>query len=270
MNQPSAAPAMLQHPGWLKSGTIAHGMTRRVAGMGKADGNVGLGSPRDRDDAWAMRQAWCASAGIDPTRLVTLGQVHGSGVIRVGRADAGRGATPDSEQIGFGDALITDEPGVALMTLHADCLPILLWDPIRSAIGAVHAGWRGTVAGIAAATVRDMQSAFGCRPADMHAFLGPANGPCCYEVGQDVVDAWHDAGGERLAIDVRGGKTYFDVPGANLSQLMLAGLEASHIYLPDICTQCSSDDWFSHRAQGAFTGRFGAIIMLREADGGKS
>jgi len=110
---------------------IAHGLTGRIPGMGRADGNVGYGPPRDKEDAWEMRQAWASVVGVDPARLATAGQIHGNAVLRVHSDDAGVGARPDSGLVGLGDALISNEAGPVLFSLHADCLPLLLVDPER-------------------------------------------------------------------------------------------------------------------------------------------
>lgn len=246
--------------------TVRHGLTYRVPGMGKADGNVGLGSPRDKEDAWAMREAWCTSIGVDPERIVTMGQVHGNDVIRVRSADAGRGARPFSEHVGFADALITDDPDVVLMTLHADCQPILLIDPDRPAIAAVHAGWRGTVADVGGAAVRAMVDAFDSRPDQLVVFLGPAIGPCCNEVGDEVIEAWHAQAGAMAgaggAVHRPGPKAHFDGPRANALLLRRAGVQPDRIETSGICTKCQKDSWFSHRGHGPGAGREGALISI--------
>ena len=173
---------------------VAHGVTRRVEGLGRADGNIGFSPPRDRDDAWAMRRHWCAALDLVPEHLVTLGQIHGRDIRIATKAHAGYGARPGSTQIGFGDALVTNQIGPVLMTLHADCQPVLVVDPGAGrrgpAVGVAHAGWRGTVADIVGAMLAVMTNAFGTRANDVHVVLGPAIGRCCYDVGEDVVEAW--------------------------------------------------------------------------------
>jgi YfiH family protein len=243
---------------------VVHGLTRRHAGMGRADGNIGYSPPRDRDDAWVMRRRWCEAIGVEADQLVTLSQIHGAKVLRVGASDAGRGARPGSGQPGQGDALITDEPGVALMTLHADCLPILVVDPDRPAVAAIHAGWRGTVGDIAGAAVRAMHDAYGSRPDRMLAFLGPGASGCCYRVGDDVLAAWEgQAGGQaETALHALDGQPTFDLAAANAWLLRRARLVPDRIEVSGICTRCDGDDWFSHRGQGADTGRFAAIIAI--------
>jgi YfiH family protein len=243
---------------------VVHGLTSRVLGLGLADGNVGLGAPRDPNDAWRMRQLWCEAVGLDANTLVTVRQVHGSTVIKAKAPDAGRGAAPGSEPLATGDALITAEPGVALMTLHADCMPILLCDPVAPAVAVVHAGWRGTVAGIAEQTVERLRVVFGVDPGRTIAYLGPANRDCCYDVGDDVVAAWlvYDPSDSAMCLRQIGTKWRFDVEAANRWALLRAGLQPDNIESSEICTQCAEAHWFSHRAQGPRTGRFGAIIGL--------
>jgi YfiH family protein len=236
--------------------------------MGRADGNLGFSRPRNRDDAWVMRQRWCAAAGLDAGRLVTLGQVHGAEVHLATAAHAGRGATPGSRQIGLGDALVTDEPGPVLMTLHADCQAILLVDPGRGrrgpAVAVVHAGWRGTVADVVGKTIATMTAAYGTRAGDLHVFLGPAIGGCCYDVGDEVVASWRARAGseaDEALVEVDQRHT-FSLTRANSLLLERAGVRPEHVEASQICTCCDGDNWFSHRGQGPDTGRFGALIAL--------
>ncbi|HEU0165299.1 MAG TPA: peptidoglycan editing factor PgeF, partial [Thermomicrobiales bacterium] len=251
-----------------------HGLTHRVPGMGKAHGNIGYSGDRDREDAWEMRGLWAEAIGFDIERMVNVGQVHGNEVIRAYADDAGRGARPDSPVIGRADSLITDAPGIVLSTMGADCLPILLVDPKRPAIAAVHAGWRGTVANVAGNTVRAMQREFGTDPAELIAYLGPAIGVCCNEVGDEVIDAWreqaHDIGPlVELAMIRPRVKQHFDVPRANSLLLQRAGLRPEHMEISQICTKCSTDSWFSHRGHGPTAGRQAAFIGI-DAVGSKA
>lgn len=247
---------------------IVHGLTYRVPGLGKADGNVGYSGDRDRDDAWEMRQVWAQATGFDGRRIVNVGQEHGIRVIQAFGDDAGQGARPDSEVIGIADALITDSPGTYLSTFHADCQPILLVDPARPAVAAVHAGWRGTVADVAGSAVRAMREAFGSEPAELRAFLGPAIGVCCNEVGDEVIAAWREQAADlgalvELAITRPGIKHHFDVPRANSLLLQRAGLHVDYIDISPICTKDSLDSWFSHRGHGPDAGRQAAFIGIR-------
>lgn len=245
---------------------VVHGVTGRVPGLGRADGNLGYSAPRDTADAWEMRRRWSAAVGVDPERIATAGQVHGADVLRVGPGDAGVGARPGSGRIGLADALLTDRPGVALLSLHADCLPILLADRRRGVVGAVHAGWRGTVANVVGAAILEMRSAYGSQPENILAYLGPAIGPCCYEVGPEVAAAWEDRSGAGAgnALAPIGGRWTFDLRAANAMLLGRAGLRPEQVERSLACTRCDGEAWFSHRGQGATTGRFGAIIALTD------
>lgn len=246
---------------------VVHGITRRRAGLGAAHGNLSYSGTRDAEDAWHLRRLWSAAIGIDPDRIVTAGQVHGNGVLRIAAEQAGIGARPGSGLAGIADALITNEPGVVLLSMHADCLPILLVDPVSPAIGVVHAGWRGTVANVAGATVTALTKEFGTDPGQVLAYLGPAIAPECYEVGDEVAAAWTDLVGHehrQIGLHPLGARWQFDLAGANAFLLRAAGLRPEQIEQSGICTRCGGEDWFSHRGQGPLTGRFGAMIALGE------
>jgi len=244
---------------------VAHGVTCRVIGLGHAEGNIGYSPPRNIDDAWSMRQRWCEAIGLDAATLVTVHQVHGADVVVALREDAGRGGLPGSRALAQADAIISNEPGVALMTLHADCLALFICDPAIPAIAAIHAGWRGTIAGVTTRTIEAMESSFGARSDRMIAYVGATNRACCFEVGDEVIDGWQmvDPTDQAGAISRPGPRAHFDVAAANYWQLVQAGLRLDTIELSGMCTSCSGDEWFSHRAQGPRTGRFGAIIGLR-------
>jgi len=161
---------------------VRHGATGRLPGL-PGEGNVGFGPPRDRSLASLWRRRWADAIGVDHDRLTAARQVHGVAVLRVEAAGAGRGATPGSEPIGTADALMTDVPGVPLLSLHADCQPIFFADPVRRVVAVAHAGWRGAVADVAGRTVLALADAYGSDPADLVVALGPAIGGELYEVG---------------------------------------------------------------------------------------
>ena len=265
---PPAPPLVLPWQSELLSTipVVAHGLTRRVGGLGRADGNIGFSAPRDREDAWVMRQRWCAALSLVPEHLVTLGQTHGRDVHIATRAHAGYGARPGSAQIGLGDSLVTNQPGPVLLTLHADCQPVLLVDPGARrrgpAVGVAHAGWRGTVADIVGAMLAVMAAAFGTRAGDVHVVLGPAIGRCCYDVGEEVVNAWRETAGADADEALQTDGFRFSLTAANALLLERAGVRAANIESSAICTKCHGAHWFSHRGQGAQTGRFGAMISI--------
>lgn len=162
------------------------------------------------------------------------------------------------------DALVMDAGGTTLMLRFADCVPILLYDPIRRAIGLAHAGWRGTIEKISQKTVLTMMEACGSRPGDIIAGVGPSIGPCCYKVGEDVIgfvrgafDNW-----QTLLHQRRDGSFHFDLWEANRAQLAQVGIR--EIEVAALCTACRSDEFFSHRAEGGVTGRFAAVLGLKD------
>lgn len=255
---------------------VAHGAFTRLGGFSRApfaDLNVGGHVGDDPAAVAANHRAIYTALGADPTRVVSVRQVHGDHVARVDVADAGR-------TLEATDALITDAPGLLLMLRFADCVPVWLYDPRRHAVGLAHAGWQGTAQGIAAKTVRAMGEAFGSRPEEMLAGLGPAIGPCCYEVGPDVIEALRAAvtDVEGLLSDRRpaGGGSEGVVPPnavvsnaahlslweANAVQLREAGV--SHIETAGICTSCRVDEFYSHRREEGRTGRFAVVAGLEE------
>ncbi len=245
---------------------IRHGITGRVAGLGRADGNISYSEPRDPDDAWAMRQLWCRQMGIDPSTLVTAHQVHGNAVGIVPREKSGTGSAPGTGLFGKFDSLVTSEPNVAVMMTHADCLAVILCDPQTRTVGVIHAGWRGTVSDVSGAAVRAMVNEFNAGPEQILAFIGPGICSTCYVVGDEVLEGWQTSmpvGGDH-AVSRTNGQWHFDIAEANRLQLRAAGLRADAIEQSGICTRCNGDAWFSHRGQGPATGRFASIITVIE------
>lgn len=177
-------------------------------------------------------QALAAAEGMKP---VLLHQVHSAGVLAVDDVPPGK---PDA------DALITNRPGLLLVVKTADCLPLFLVDEDRRAVAAVHAGWRGTAARIAAAAVAALKARFGSHPASLLAVLGPCIGPACYEVGEDVVASFGGdpgAGSPLFTASKRHGRYLLDLPAANRLQLEAAGVVPARIRKAGVCTHCSPD-----------------------------
>jgi len=177
---------------------LFHGIFTRLGGVSSAPWatlNVGHTVGDDDEAVEENHHRICRTLDIARRDIVTGYQVHGTRVARVGREDRGR-VCPQT------DVLITDVPGIALMQRYADCLPVLLYDPVHRAIGLAHAGWRGTLAGVTRKAVQAMRSAFGSRPADLIAGLGPGIGPCCYQVGPELSPG--GAGADRALRDSSG------------------------------------------------------------------
>ena len=163
------------------------------------------------------------------------------------------------------DALVTNDPGTALMIFTADCTPILFHDPVTGAVGAAHAGWRGTATAIVKNVVEAMVREFGCDPANIHAAIGPNIGFCHFETDADVPDAMVEAFGDEVKqfIQHKGPKYYVNLKEINALWLRKAGLET--IEISDACTVCQSDRYWSHRVTRGERGSQGAIIVCKEA-----
>lgn len=224
--------------------------------------------------------------GLTPERALIAGLVHGNRVVAVTGADvatvaepalgdacapaapgpgAPAGPSPAPRVIPDCDALITDEPGLALIVTAADCVPVFLYDPVRRAVGAVHAGWRGTVAGICAQAVAAMERTYGSRPADILAAVGPSIGPCCYEVDDVVADplkAYYGVASTQCLTPVPGkeSKYMLDLWEANRQDLLRAGVR--RVQISGECTSCGVGRLFSHRAEAGTAGRGAAVIAL--------
>jgi hypothetical protein len=244
----------------LEDSRIKHAVFTRLGGVSEepySSLNLSLSVPDRREEVMENRRRFYAAMDVDPEQAVRAAQVHGARVAVVRAADR------DVQQTGT-DGLITDEPGLALVMAFADCVPVMLYDPVRRAVGIVHAGWRGTVAGVCQAAVRQMTAALGCCPTDIRAAIGPSIGPCCYQVGPDLVEAVTEAFGrsDGLFVGASGGGLHFDQWMAVELALRQAGLR--QIEQSGICTACRVDEFFSHRAEGGRTGRFGALIVLCE------
>lgn len=238
---------------------VRHGILTRIGGVSRgAYATLNLGHTVG-DDLAAVEENHRRALGIfglQPHRVVSPYQVHGARVGLVGRAHLGT-VQPAT------DALVTQEAGVPLLMRFGDCAPVLLFDPVRRAIGMAHAGWRGIVAGSVTATVRAMEQRLGCCPADIWAGIGPTIGHCCYEVRAEVADAVEAACPAGAHVVHRfDGHIHVDLPAAVRAQLRACGVE--RIEEAGLCTACRVDEFFSHRAENGRTGRFGILLELLE------
>ena len=200
--------------------------------------------------------------GFTPEDVVNARQTHSDIVVRVDQRNRGNlavtGASPEC------DALITNTPGMALYVSTADCTPILLWDSETGAVGAAHAGWRGTVSAIGARTVEAMGREFGTKPENIRAAIGPNIGICHFETDADVPEAILEAFGQeaRPFIQRKGDKYYVNLKEVNALVLRRAGV--THIEISDECTMCRPDRFWSHRVTLGKRGAQGGIIVCKE------
>lgn len=244
---------------------VPHCFTTRMGGVssGYLD-SLNLGIHRgDAPENVVKNYAILGEAlGFDPQKTVLSRQTHSDIVRNVGQEEWGAGLfAPELSQC---DALITNKPGTALVVFTADCTPVLLWDPVTGAVGAVHAGWRGTAAGIAGKTVKAMEEEFGAKPENIRAAIGPNIGQCCFETDSDVPEAILSAYGQGAQeyIRAKNNKYYVNLKAVNALDLRRAGVE--DISVSDCCTVCESHRFWSHRAVGNERGSQGAIILCKE------
>ncbi len=209
------------------------------------------------------RQRFATAVGVDAQRFTTCEQVHGSRVAVVSSDLVGAGAQNLAATIKDTDALVTDLADVPLLLFYADCVPVLLADSRTGAVGLAHAGWRGTVAQIVRQTLQTMQTAFGSRPQDILAAVGPSIGACCYEVDDFVRDK--AAGYEEFFAPVSGkdGKYMLDLWAYNNRLLRQAGVPAEQIAVAGVCTAHNHELFCSYRAEAGKTGRMGVCLCRK-------
>lgn len=242
----------------LKS--VKHGFTLREGGVSEGDfASLNVGLRRGDDPFKAIRNIEiCAdSLELNKERLTLTYQLHTSNVRFLTEEDVGKGLI---REWGEGvDAIVTDMPQTPIMTYSADCVPTLLYDGERKMIAAVHGGWRGTKENIVSRTVGVMCE-HGCRKENIVALIGPAIGMCCYEVSDDVGEAFMEYAQFVKAAPCN--KYMVDLKKITASQLERAGLKAENIENSNICTACENDRFFSHRAQKGRSGLLGGFIQL--------
>jgi YfiH family protein len=272
---------LLQIPALAKLPWLLHGFGTIAGGSSNLDGqsvlNLGFTEWDSRESVLENRRRFQAALGASDLPLITLKQFH-SDVIHVFNS-----APSDPCK---GDAAITNRPGLVLAVQTADCVPILLADPKKRAIAAIHAGWRGTLARIVAKTIGSMQMHFATDPRDLLVAIGPCIGPCCYEVGTEVATQFLSQFVDAATYfdELRTGdepnplqwlnmmppghqpspkNVFLDLRKANQCQVLAAGLRPENIHTVDLCTACRPDLLFSYRKQGAHTGRQMSAIALR-------
>ncbi|HEV2117752.1 MAG TPA: peptidoglycan editing factor PgeF [Terriglobales bacterium] len=264
---------------------LVHGFSTRVGGCSDAYGGASLNLGFTKDDAHASvelnREAFLRALGAadGDWRLVTQRQVHSDLIHRV----------TDADTHFTGDGLVTNAPGLLLAVQTADCLPVLLVDTKRRAVGAFHAGWRGTLKRIAEKGVGEMRRQFASVPGDLRAAIGPGIHSCCYQVGEEVREKFHSqfAYAGEIFREVRESNPvhekypllflnarppghgpeeallYLDLAAANARQLLDAGVPAENISASPLCTSCRTDLLFSYRKEKGMVGRLMGVVGIR-------
>jgi YfiH family protein len=260
---------------------LVHGFSTRTGGVSALNGenvlNLSFMEWDSRENVLENRRKFQSALGTDDLTLVLMKQIHSDVIHSFPAAPA---------QPCKGDASTTNRAGLLLAVQTADCVPILLVDPRKRAVAAVHAGWRGTLGRIVEKTVGRMRAEFACRPQDLIAALGPSIGPCCYEVSAEFVTKFgaQFADAAEYFDEPRSGdepnplqwlnmappghqpppkNVHLDLWRANRSQLLAAGLRQGNIFVTNLCTACRRDLFFSYRKEGALSGRLLSVIGIR-------
>ena len=299
--------AWIEHPLIACYPWLIHAFSTRCGGASRGPSaglNLGFTKGEKRARVGKNRELFFQQLGVEHFALAALRQVHSATVYHVQRATGGEleyrlSGNPLPEQYGLGplegDALLTDQAGILLSVRTADCMPVLLVDPKCRAVGAVHAGWRGALAGIVEKAVGEMRRVYGSDPRSLLAVLGPSIRVCCYEVGQQVEEAFQGRfphadkffrkrSGPQASHPERGSFSFPDMqpPGYNAvskpsvhldlvavaqDQLRTAGLAPQHVASVDFCTACRTDLFYSYRREGSSVGRMLAVIGIRPPKG---
>lgn len=248
---------------------VNHGISTRFGGVSDhafASMNLAMHNGDDIEKVRQNRKLFGQALSLSYDNFVTTKQVHGVNILHVDSKFAGRGAYSYEDAIDDTDALITNTVGLPLMMFFADCVPVLILDPIKKAIGICHAGWKGTVNKIAQKTILSMHDVFGTSPENCIVGIGPSIGSCCYEVGDEVANQFKQAfpQDEKKILNKINEKWKLNLWEANRVQLKEIGVKDLNIEIARTCTACNSKVFFSYRADSGKTGRIAAIICLQK------
>lgn len=252
------------------TGMVINGFSTRLGGASKgrfATMNFSYSRKDDPADVLENFTRMADTLGVERDRMVVSYQTHTTNVRRVTREDEGKGVIRERDYRNV-DGLITDVPGITLVTFYADCVPLYLVDQVHHAIGLSHSGWRGTVRRMGQVTMDAMKEAFGTRPEDVTACIGPSICRDCFEVGEEVAEAFADAFDPKYRdalyrANEKPGKYQLDLWKANEIIFQEAGVPKEQIHTTNICTMCNSDYLFSHRRVGEERGNLAAFLSIR-------
>lgn len=260
----------LSFPALEETGMVTHAFSTRMGGVSEGPYATMNFSFTRGDDPEAVKENYRRMANalkVDMERMVVTWQTHTTNVRLVSEQDFGKGVIRDRDYRDV-DGLITNIPGVTLVTFFADCVPLYFVDTKKRVIGLSHSGWRGTVNRMGAETVRRMTEVFGTNPADVVACIGPSICQDCYEVGSEVIEQFQTAFDEKhydnLFYEKPNGKYQLNLWEANRIVLSEAGIPESQISVTDICTYCNPDLLYSHRRCADKRGNLCAFLCLNE------
>ena len=248
---------------------LVNAYSTRLGGVSEGDvSSMNLGFTREPDPENVREnfRRMADAAGFSADQMIFTRQTHTSRVMVAGKEHLGCGFSRERTYDNV-DGLVTDVPGAVLVVFTADCVPVFLADPVKRAVGAIHSGWRGTVADIEGEAVRIMKEAFNSSPSDLIAAIGPSICMDCYEVDEDVIARFRQAFPENLHQQLfyakPDGKYQLDLWEACRQNLLQAGLQAEKISMPDLCTACNSSLLFSHRASKGKRGSLAGFISVK-------
>lgn len=265
----AAGVTFLSFPSLEASGLVSHAFSTRLGGVSEgkyATMNFTFTRGDNPDHVRENYRRMAAALGVDADRMVLSWQTHTTNVRTVTEADAGKGIRKERDYEDV-DGLITDVPGITLVTFYADCVPLYLLDPVNRAIGLSHSGWRGTVNRMGQATIDAMTREYGTKAQDLIACIGPSICQDCFEVGGEVVEEFRKAFDSRCRAELSyrkgSGKHQLNLWRANQIVLEEAGVKRENIHTTDICTHCNPELLFSHRTAGNERGNLAAFMCLR-------
>lgn len=260
----------LTYPALEMTGIVRHGFSTRLGGVSEgifSTMNLSFTRGDNPDSVMENYRRMAETLDVDIEKIVTSDQTHTTNVRVVTETDAGKGIanTRDYKDI---DGMVTNVPGLVLATFYADCVPLYFVDPVKKAIGLSHSGWRGTVNKMGKVTVETMTREYGSDPADIVAAIGPSICQDCYEVSEDVAEAFaavfpSDEILRKGRRSEEGQKYQLDLWRANELIMLEAGIKPEHISRPGICTCCNPEFLFSHRASHGKRGNLGAFLSLK-------
>ena len=253
---------------FMATGLVEQAFTTKIGGVSWGDFaelNLGIHTADNQEDVIRNRQLTAKVLNSSLAEWVSGEQIHSNQVAIVSQAERGRGALKENQALRGIDALVTDQPNVLLTSFYADCTPLLFLDPSREVIALAHAGWKGTLAGIAKNTVRQMQLSFASQVEDILVGIGPAIGACCYQVGAEVADLFKadSIDADKILKRDRADKYLLDLQKANKLQLLKLGLKESNIISSNLCTYCKEELFFSYRREEGRTGRMASLLKLK-------
>ena len=254
----------LSYPMLEETGIVHHGFSTKLGGVSKgcwATMNISTTRGDDPEDVEENQRRIARAIGVKPEDMTFTNQTHTTNVAVVRAEDKGRRFMET-------DGMITNVPGICLVTFYADCVPLYFVDPVKKAIGLSHSGWRGTVGKIGKVTVEQMQKTYGSDSKDILAAIGPSICQDCYEVSEDVIVKFQKSFEEKywpeLFYQKENGKYQLNLWKANELVFEEAGILKKHIAVTNVCTHCNPDILFSHRAQGDRRGNLSAFLALKE------